>query len=324
MGFMRKTRFFTATLVILITTIFSAESSHSQQDDKSQIEKTEIASEIVLTDLEGATDFSVSQGGDSIFIADLAGKRIRRVQGESDEIVVNKIEDRGQEAKAISVFAIDTNRVIVGVSGFPSPKSAVSLFDLSASEELPLDFTDGRTTELRNFQRAIKRADSFDVVKLFEQQRGITMVRRFRKDRIDLCDILLKDGALGQLADDKYDATFGESVDVASLTVDPLGGYLVSMTSFAEGNSLVYSDAGGTMIQSFPLDLNHVVSMGFTPHNRRLYALVAAPDSNGNDAKQEGIYEILSDGEGCSVQMVLALERPKLMKIDAQGTAWVM
>ena len=248
------------------------------------------------------------------------------MKGDSNEVVITGIELDEDEASAISVFTIDDNHVLVGVAGFPTPKLAMTLFDLSVSKNLPLDFTDDFVEPTRSYQRKIKRADAFDVLKLFEQQRGVSFVLKIGEQKPTICDVHLKEGALEKLEyQDKPTKT--ETIShLSTLAVDPLGGYLVTISPASNSTSkLIFSQAEGKVIQSFSLELTGVTSLGFTPDSQQLYALVVANETDlDSGSPQAGIYEILSNDEECSAELVLAVDGPQKMKMDAQGNVWVL
>lgn len=326
----------------LIVALVSSGFAHAQDADPNRNEtglETGIDAEIVISGLKRPSDFSVSRDGETIFISVLDGKQIRRLCGDVNDIVVDGIDsdDDDEEATSISVFAVDKNRVIVGVAGFSSPKMSVALFELSSAKQFPLDFSDDRVTPLRSYQRAIRRRESFDVLRLFEQQRGISMVCRIDKEQLAVLDIQMKDGLLEQLVDGKYNFKIADIHDLSKLTIDPLGGYFVSLRKRA-GNcaELVFSQPEGPLIQNFAisLDASRVVSIAFTPDDRRLYALVTAekdvPSNLSVDATpgkgqpRSGIYEILANENGCSADLIYQVDQPQRMKIDAQGKVWVL
>ena len=311
-------------LVLAIAWIacFSPTSAQQQKPPQQSLAK----SEIVVADLENRSDFSISRDGETIFVAEPAKKQIRRIKGDSNAVVITGIERKEDEASAISVFAIDDNRILLGVAGFSSPSFAVTLFDLSVVDNLPLDFADDLVQTTRNFQRKSKRAEAFDVLNIFEQQRGISIVRKIGDEKPNLCDITLKGGALETLADADFQTEISNPSDLSTLAVDPLGGYFVTVAPDSDSTSkLVFSRAEGMVIQSFSLNLSHVKSLGFTPESQRLYALVGEDDSESKEPSvRAGIYEILSNDKACSAELVLSIDQPQKMKIDAQGDAWVL
>ena len=312
-----------ATLLTIALIVCSSKTSAQQPESPKQ---SQAKSEIVVADLEDPSDFSISREGETIFVAELAAKQIRRIKDDSNELVITGIEHDEDATTAISVFAIDENHIVLGVAGFSSPKYAMTLFDLSAAEDLPLEFVDDPVKPTRTFERKIKRADAFDVLKIFEQQRGVSFVRKIGDDNPDLCDIPFKDGVFETLSNGYYQPEISDSSDLSTLAVDPLGGYFVTVSPDSDGNSkLIFSQAEGVVIQSFSLKLPRVRSLGFTPESQRLYALVVEDESEPSDASfQAGIYEILSEDKGCSAELVLKVDRPQKMKMDAQGNAWVL
>ncbi len=319
-------------VMLVIGAALMADSSRAQEVETLAVGAAEIQSEVMAEGLDAGTDFSVSPDGETVFWVEMDGKQIRRLHGDSNEVVIEAIEAPDQNASSISVSAINSNRVMVGVAGFTSPKLAVSLFDLSSAKEFPLDFMENMLPLSRAYERWLKHVDPFDVIKFFQQQRCISMVRRVGAEALTICDIHLKDGGLGQLVDDRYVAELAEVSDLRTLTVDPLGGYFVSLSREQGGTTeLMFARAEGVPIQSFAIGIAPVVSVGFTPKYRRLYALVASEGAGRTQSAEDvaeivtsGIYEIYMGDQGCSTKKVLALPEPQMMKIDHKGRAWVI
>ena len=324
MDWCKNKEVFPAATMLAIALIVCSLNASAQPPEPPELSRVE--SEIVVNDLENLSDFSISRDGETIFVAAAEAKQIRRIKGDSNELVITGIEHDEEVATAISVFAIDDNHIVVGVAGFSSPKFAMTLFDLSASTKLPLKFADDLVQPSRTYQRKIKRSDAFDVLQIFQQQRGVSIVRQIGDDNPKLCDVPLKDGSLETLTDGEYHPEISKSPDLSTLAVDPLGGYIVSVTPDADGTSkLTFSQAEGVIIQSFSLKLPRVRSLGFTPEGRRLYALVVEGDSEPEEASlKAGIYEIQSSGADCSAELVLPIRQPQKMKLDAHGNAWVL
>ena len=159
-------------------------------------ETPQLKSEIVARDLENLSDFSISRDGETIFIAEPAAKRIskakRRYRGGCHCRHRSTMKTMKTKRQLSRCSPSMKTTCLVGVAGFSSPKFAVTLFDLSAGEDLPIDFIDDLVAPTRTFERKTKRADSFDVLKLFEQQRGVSIVREIGDNRPTLCDVYLQ------------------------------------------------------------------------------------------------------------------------------------
>ena len=315
-------------LAIAPATLISAPllTQAQQAQQSQQLTPSQPTAETVVTDLKDPSDFAVSRDGKTIFVAEIAEKHIRRFRGDMNDVVLTGIEHDEETASTISVFAIDDNHILIGAAGFSDPKFALTLFDLSAVENLPLDFIDNVVEPSRNFDRIRKKADAFDVLGMFEQQRGVSVVRRLAGQRPSLCNLHLKGGQLDRLEHREQSSEVANLSNLSTLAVDPLGGYFATVLSDSDSTStLIFSQAEGKIIQTFPLDLTHVASLGFASKNQHLYALVVADDSeSSDDSIQTGIYEILSKDDNCFTKLVLAVERPQKMKMDAEGNAWVM
>lgn len=278
-----------------------------------ETEPSSIVAEIVVEDLATPTDFSVTADGKVVFIAEQGTRQIRRVQGDLVEVVVSGIEADGQSAASIAVVALNDHRVLVGVSGFSSSKQTLRLFDISASE-LPLRFIDQQVEQSGSYQRSLERVKALQVLRLLREQRGLTMVCKFGESSPTLCDIHFKGGNLERLTERNFEASIA---DLATLALDQMGGYLVALT---QGNpkQLVFYRSETALMQSFPIELENIVSLSFSPVHNRLFALV------DNAANGDGIYEILTDGDTCKNRFVMELENPEKLKFDEQGSGWVL
>ncbi len=306
--------FFVFWLAIVLLPMVSPASAQEAES----AELVDIISEVVVGDLNDPTDFSVTPDGDVVFIAERGAGQIRRVRGNASDVVVNQIESGDESAGSIAVHAINKHRILVGVSGFSSAQHALCLFDVS-SDELPLDFVGQPVKHSRSYERSLKRLESFSVLRLFGEQRGLAMVCRFGEAPSTLCDIHFKQGNLERLAEHNFETNFAK---LSTLAVDQMGGYLVALTQ-EKPTKIVFYRAGRSLIQSFSIELENIVSMSFSPTHNRLFALV----NNGraaNGSGGDGIYEILTNGDACKSRFVIAIERPEKLKFDAQGNGWVL
>ena len=279
----------------------------------------DVVAEVVVSDLDAPVDFSVTADGEVVFIAEQGAQRIRRVQGDANEIVVSEIESADQLAESIAVHAVNSHRVLLGLSGFSSAKQALCLFDMSA-QELPLDFNDDQVEHSKSFERILKRKE-LSVLQMFPEQRGLTMVCKSGDAPPTMFDIHFKGGNLDRLSEHKFEAS---TADLSTLAVDQMGGYYAAVPR-DNPKQIMFYRAENTLTQSFPTELENIVSMSFSPIHNRLFALVGNASKNAlGDSGGDGIYEILADGDGCKSQFVIAIDGAQKLKFDAQGNAWIL
>jgi hypothetical protein len=279
-----------------------------------------LSAQTIVAGLDNPTDFSVTADGEIAFVAEQGAGQIRRVQGDADEIVVGGIETAEQTASSIAVHAINANRILVGVSGFSSTKRSLGLFEV-ASENLPLDFHDQHVKHSRPFERVLERTQVLDVLQFFDEQRGLSMVCELGGSSPRLCEIYFKDGNLKKVTPLEFESN---NVNLSTLAVDQIGGYLAALTK-TEPTQVVFYRAKKTLPQSFPIDLQNIVALRFSPIHNRLFAAVRNTGDNlSAESGGDGIYEILADGNACKSRLVIAIERPMKLKFDGRGNAWVL
>lgn len=287
-----------------------------------QAPPADVIAEVVVEDLDDPTDFSVTSDGNVVFIAERGAGQILRVQGETRDVAVCDVKSVNETelAQSISVHAINAHQILVGVSGFSSPEESLCQFNISAGV-LPLDFVDEHVRHARSYERVLKRSEGFSVLSLFREQRGLVMVCRFGDAPPTLCEIHFKDGKLEKLTDLKFESN---SAKLSTLTVDQMGGYLVGL-SRDEPNRIVFYRVDRSSMQSFPIDLENIVALSFSPRHNRLFALVNHENEDANKSStKEGIYEILADDDACKVRFVISIDRPEKLKFDDQGAGWVL
>jgi len=288
-------------------------------------QQTATIAETVVDGLDHATDFSITEDGDIevIFIAELGAEHIRRIKGDEDAIVVSGIAVEDDPFESIAVQAISSNRILVGVSGISESKQSLRLFDVSALN-LPRDFNEQHLEHTRIFQRSLKRVKAINVLRIFSQQKGLSMVCRLGNASPSLCDIHLKEGNLERLAEQNYEKDLTETARLSTITVDPMGGYLAALSQY-QPQEIVFYRAEGKRMQQFRIDLENIVSLNFSPTHDRMFAIVSTPKTDDQgDSSADGIYEILSAGDACRSRFVMGVNSPQKMKFDASGNAWVL
>ena len=120
MGLKFSIGIFEVALSLTIAFIVCLSPATGQQPDEP--EQPQVKSEIVVGDLDDPSDFSISRDGQTIFIAEPTTQQIRRIKGDSNDVIITGIEHDDDVPTAISVFSIDDNHILVGVAGFTSPK----------------------------------------------------------------------------------------------------------------------------------------------------------------------------------------------------------
>jgi len=282
-----------------------------------QRESADVSAEVVASDLDAPTDFSVAKGA-VVFIAEQGAQQIRRVQDDNDEIVVSGIASDDQPPESIAVHAISSKQILIGVSGFSSSAQSLRLFDVS-TETLPLDFNNQHVKHSKTYQRSMRQADELGVLRIFKQQKGLSIVIQSVEANPSLYDICFKAGNLERIDPILVDTT----VDLSTVTVDQMGGYLAAMAQ-DEPKRIVFFQADGTFMQSFSIDLENIVSLCFSPKHNRLYALVGNSKNVPGDSGGDGIYEILTNGDACKSRFIIGVARPQKLKFDTDGNAWVL
>ena len=291
---------------------------------------TGIESTVVVSELKSPTDFSVVNGGEIIFVAELANKQIRRFRGSNDEVVVDRIGNEAEVPQGISVFAIDGQTVLVGVKGSFEPIYALSVYEFPQEEALPLDYYADAKPNPRNVERVLKDGKSFNVQGFLANPRSVSVIYETAKEPLRLADVKLKQKAIMALKV----GTISERLNLATLAIDSLGGYFVAISD--DGNAVVFATGDGVFMESFPIKLPHVKSLAFAPQSHRLFALVAPPKNNKQSVEESenanpaktlttaGVYEIVAGGDSCQTRLAIEVDYPKLMKFDGQGNAWIL
>ncbi len=301
------------TLVLAIGVQATSNSAWAQESASAAI-----VAELVAEDLATPTDFSVTADGEVVFIAENGAQQIRRIEGESNEIVVSEIKTADESPESIVVAAINANQVLVGVAGFSTVEDSLCLFDLPA-EDLPLNFADQRAKQSRNYLGSLKKIEAFSVLRLIRQQKGLSMACSPVDGASFLCDIYFRNGNLDKLVSLLLES---DAAQFSTLTVDQMGGYLVALSK-DEPNQIVFYRDDMSLTQAFPVELKNIVSLSFSPVHNRLFALVSN-DSESGGWEAEGIYEIFNDGEVCKSRLVLAVPHPQILKFDEQGIGYVL
>lgn len=241
-----------------------------------------VTTEVIVDNLATASDFSVAPDGETVFVAELENRNVRRLRRKDDAVVITDIvgqEKQDNLPKSIHLHAISNHRVLVGVAGFKSARRALTLFDISSADALPLVFEDEQTTPLRSFQRIVKRSESFDVIKIFSQPRGITVASQTQGRPPTLHDVRLRGGNLNQFTSGDYEALIADRVDLSTLAIETMGGYLVAAAAGggsdndAARTTLCYMQGDGKPMQDFQIDVTDVVAIAFSPNHHRLFVL---------------------------------------------------
>ena len=239
-----------------------------------------IESTVVVSELKTPTDFSVVNGGEIIFVAELANKQIRRFRGSNDEVVVDRIGNKAEVPQGISVFAIDGQTVLVGVKGSFEPIYALSVYEFPQEGALPLDYYADAKPNPRNVERVLKDGKSFNVQGFLANPRSVSVIYETAKGPLRLADVKLKQKAIMALKV----GTISERLNLATLAIDSLGGYFVAISD--DGNAVVFATGDGVFMESFPIKLPHVKSLAFAPQSHRLFALVAPPKNNNQSVEE--------------------------------------
>jgi hypothetical protein len=364
-----------AAVSVFVAATVAQEPSRQSTADRDQVnDGGGISIEIIASGLDSPTDFAVAEDSKTVFVAEPSKRRVigfnltgqgslfdqQRVEKEVDAehsgtdartVIIEGIEEDGQPPNSICLHAVGRRRLLVGVQGFDSPDVALTLFDI-LSAETPLHFPDQQVPVQRSFQSSLQRFNRLDVLKIIEQHRGITLVGRMNEGPISMCDLQFKGGSLKRFAD-PYDQTMSEPLELPTVAVETLGGYLVAAESENEGRqSISFLQGNGAAIESFQTDLDEIVSIAFSPTAHHLMVLgrrqriaptgrpaddeARIPDSADQERAKEpaqkhsvgqavwGVYQIVTSNGECQSRLIHPVHHPIALKFDATGDAWVL
>ena len=83
---------------------------------------------------------------------------------------------------------------------------------------------------------------------------------------------------------------------------------------------LAFYSLGGKLLDQFPVELNDIVAIAYSPNRKHLFAI----DHHFSDPRQGGLYKIIAAKEkGCTVKKIADLSYATSMAFDDSGTLWV-